>query len=61
MFQMKEQGKNLEKTPNEAEINNSPDKELKAIVVRMLTELGKRINEFSENFNKQVENIKKNQ
>ena len=57
MFETKEQ----EKKPNETEINNSPDKELKVIVIRMLTELGKRINEFSENFNKQLENIKKNQ
>ena len=27
----------------------------------MLTELGKRIDEHSENFNKELENIKKNQ
>ena len=38
---MKEQGKNLEKNPNEEEINNLPDKEFKAIVIRMLTKLGK--------------------
>lgn len=43
------------------QINSLPDKELKAILIRMLTELWKRIDEFSENFNKQLENIKKNQ
>lgn len=44
---------------NETEINNLPDKEFKAIVVRMLTEPGERIDEQSENFNEELENIKK--
>ena len=39
--------------------SNLPDKEYK--VLRMLTELGKRIDEHSENFNKELENIKTNQ
>lgn len=43
------------------QINSLPDKELKVILIRMLTELWKRIDEFSENFNKQLESIKKNQ
>ena len=34
-----------EKTTNEIEINNLPGKEFKALVIRMLTELGKRIDE----------------
>ena len=41
---MKEQEKTPEKN-NETEINNSPDKEFKALVIKMLTELGKRIDE----------------
>ena len=49
------------KTNNETEINNLPDIELKAFVKRMLTELGKTIDEQSENFNKETENIKNNQ
>ena len=53
--------KNPEKTSHEKEINNLPDKECKALVLRMLTELGKSIDEHSENFNKELENIKKNQ
>ena len=41
------------------QINNLPEKELKVTVIRTLTELWKRIDEFSGNFNKQPENIKK--
>lgn len=43
------------------QMNNLPDKEFKALVIRMLTELGKRTDEYSENFNTELENIKKNQ
>ena len=35
-------------------MNNSPDKELKVFVIRMLTELGTRIDVHSENFNKKL-------
>ena len=51
----------MKNTTDETEINNLPDKECKALVLRMLTELGKSIDEHSENFNKELENIKKNQ
>ena len=40
-------------------MNNLPYKEFKTLVVRMITELGKRTDEHSENFNKELENIKK--
>ena len=46
------------KTPekiNETEIYNLPDKEFKSLVIRTLTELGKRIDEHSENLNKELE------
>ena len=33
----------------EREINNLPDKGLKTLLIRMLTELGKRIDEHGEN------------
>ena len=42
------------------QINNLLDKVFKALVVRVLTELGK-IDGHSENFYKELENIKKNQ
>lgn len=60
LFQMKEQEKIPEKT-NETKINNLPDKELKALVRIMLPELGQLTDEHSENFNKELENMKKNQ
>lgn len=41
------------------ELSNLPHKEFKVIITKMLTELGRRINEFSGNFNRVVENIKK--
>ena len=44
--------------PNKLEINNSPDQECKAFVVKILTELGKRIDVHDENCNKELENIK---
>ena len=54
MFQIKEQDKIPEKC-------NLPDKGPKAIVIKVLTELRKRIVEHGENFNKELENVKKSQ
>ena len=45
------------KTTNKREINNLPDKEFQALVIQMLTELEKRIDEHSDNINKELENI----
>ena len=45
---------------NKTEINNLPDKEFKALIIRMLTELGKIMDEHNENLNKELENIRKN-
>ena len=46
MSQLKEQEKTpKKKTTNETEINNLLDKEFKALVITMLTELRKRIDE----------------
>ena len=56
MFQTKEQENFLKKQLNETKINNLPDKEFKTLRIRMLTELGKRIDEQNENFNKELEN-----
>ena len=59
MREAKEQGKTPEKTTNETEINNLPNKGFKVLVIRMITEIGKRINKHSENFNKELEKYKK--
>ena len=42
-------------------INNLLDKEFKAMVIKMLTELRRRMDEHSENFNKEIENTRKYQ
>ena len=42
------------KTPDETEVNNLPDKEFKAIIVKMLTELKKVIEEH-RNRSKEIE------
>ena len=39
---------------NETGVNNLPDKESNELVIWMLTELGKRIDERSENFNEEL-------
>ena len=41
------------------EISNLPDKEFKVIVIKILTKLGGRMDELSENSNKEIENIKR--
>ena len=40
------------------ETSNLPDAEFKTLVIRMLNELRGRVDELSENFNKEIENIK---
>ena len=42
-------------------INNLLDKELKVMVIKIVTELKKKMDEFSKNCNKETESIKKNQ
>ena len=59
--------KEQDKTPEElgeVEIDNLPDKEVKLMTLKMCKELGRRLDEQSkksEFFNKDLENIKKNQ
>ena len=43
------------------EISNLPVKEIKVIVINMLIKLKKTMDELSENFNKRIANMKKNQ
>ena len=42
-------------------ISNLPDKEFKVTVIKMFTKLRRRMNEYSVNFNKEMENIRKYQ
>ena len=53
MFQMKEQDKIPETELSEVEISNLPDKEFKAMIIKMLNKLGRRMDEHSEKFNEE--------
>ena len=62
---MKEQGKNPPDLTNEEEIGRLPEKEFRIMIVKMIQNLGNRkekIQEtFKETFNKDVEELKRNQ
>ena len=59
MSQMKGQDKTLEKPANEVKIGNLPDKEFRIMVVKMIQDLGKRmeakIEKMNEMLNKDLE------
>ena len=59
-FQTKEQDKSSEKELNRMEISNLPSKEFKEIVIKM-TAIRRKWMKLTENFNKEIKNIKKNQ
>ena len=53
---MKEQGKNTPDLTNEEEIGSLPEKEFRIMIVRMIQNLGNRIEKIKEMFNKDLEN-----
>ena len=65
MYQMKEKEKTSEKRPNEVDIGNIPEKEFRIMIVKMIQDLGKRmeakLEKTQEMFNKELENIRKTQ
>ena len=65
MYQMKEQDKTPEKQLNEVEIGNLPEKEFRIMMVKMIQDLGKRmeakIEKLQELFNKDLEELKNKQ
>ena len=61
MFQTKEQDKSSETDLKEMDISDLHNKEFNITIIRMLTEVSGAIHEQSENFNKEIENIKKYQ
>ena len=58
---MKDQYRTSEKELSGTEISNLTDKVFKEIVIRLLIELRRRMDAISKNFNKDIENMKKNQ
>ena len=67
MFQREEQDKNLKKNKktkkelNKTKIDNLQDKEFKIMVIKILTEFRRRIEDHCETFNEEIKKIKKNQ
>ena len=59
--QMKEQGKNPPDLTNEEEIGNLPEKELRIMRVKMIQNLGNRMEKIQETFNKELEELKSKQ
>ena len=55
---MKGQDKTPEKQLNEMEIGNLPEKELRIMIVKMIQDLGKRMEEMQEMFSKDPEELK---
>ena len=58
---MKEQGKNTPDLTNEEEIGSLPEKELRIMIVKMMQNLGNRIDKMQKTFNKDLEELQGNQ
>ena len=65
MSEMKEQGKNLQGQINEEEIGTLPEKEIRVMIVKMIQNLGNRMEakteKIQEMFNKDPEELKNKQ
>ena len=59
--QMKEQGKTPPDQTNEEEICSLPEKEFIAMIVKMMQNLGNRMEKIQETFNKDLEELKSKQ
>ncbi|MCP4018071.1 MAG: hypothetical protein GY735_18435 [Delftia sp.] len=59
--QMKEQGKNPPDQTNEEEIGSLPEKEFRVMIVKMIQNLGNRMEKIQEMFNKDLEDLKSKQ
>ena len=56
--QMKEQGKNPPDQTNDEEIGSLPEKEFRVMIVKMIQNLGNRMEKIQESFNKDLEELK---
>ena len=61
MQQMKEQGKNPPDQTNEEEIGSLPEKEFRLMIVKMIQNLGNRMEKIQEMFYKDLEELKNKQ
>ena len=58
---MKEQGKNPPDQTNEEEIGSLPEKEFRVTIVKMIQNLGNRMEKIQETFHKDLEELKSKQ
>ena len=61
MLQTKEQSKNLQDQINEDEIGNQPEKDFRVMIVKMIQNLGNRMEKIQETLNKDLEELKSKQ
>ena len=61
MYQMKEKDKTPEKQLNEVDIGDLPEKEFRIVIVKMIQDLGNRMEKIKETFNKDLEELKSKQ
>ena len=61
MQQIKQQGKNPPDQTNEDEISSLPEKEFRVMIVKMIQNLGNRMEKIQETFNKDLEELKSKQ
>ena len=61
MQQMKEQGKNPQEQTNEEEIGSLPEKEFRVMIVKMIQNLGNRMEKIQETYNKDLKELKRKQ
>ena len=59
--QIKEQNKNPPDQTNEEEIGSLPEKEFRVMIVKIIQNLGNRMEKIQETFNKDVEELKSKQ
>ena len=57
---MKEQDKNPPDLTNEEEIGSLPEKEFRGMIVKMIQNLGNRMEKIQETFNKDLEELRAN-
>ena len=53
---MKEQGKAIARDLSETDVSNMCDREFKVMIIRILTELEKRVEDMSETLNTEIRN-----
>ena len=61
MQQMKQQGKNPPDQMNEEEIGSLPEKQFRVMLVKMIKNLGNRMEKIPETFNRDLEELKSKQ